>query len=67
MKGLEIFYKSFEKNLNKRFFATVKKDSAVFYLGGDYFFMKYERFYADMPPFPTVTKNRFLRSFSKLV
>ena len=60
MKGLEIFYKSFEKNLNKRFFATVEKDSTVFYLGGHYFFLRCERFYDSMPPFPRENITSFL-------
>ena len=53
MKGLEIFYKSFEKNLNKRFFATVGKDSTVFYLGGHYFFLRLEKFYSRTFPAST--------------
>ena len=60
MKGLEMFYKSFEKDLKKRFFVTVGKDSTVFYLGGDYFFLRMERFYDSMPPFPRDIITAFL-------
>jgi hypothetical protein len=60
MKELANFYKSFEKNLNKRFFVTVGKDSTVFYLGGDYFFLRLERFYDSMPPFPRENITSFL-------
>ncbi|MCL4512399.1 MAG: hypothetical protein M1421_00035 [Candidatus Eremiobacteraeota bacterium] len=53
MKGLQVFYNSFKKDLKKRFFVTVGKDSTVFYLGGDYFFLRLEKFYART--FPATT------------
>ena len=60
MKELANFYKSFEKNLNKRFFVNVGKNSTVFYLGGDYFFLRLERLYDSMPPFPRENITSFL-------
>ncbi len=60
MKGMQVFYNSFKKDLKKRFFVTVGKDSTVFYLGGDYFFLRMERFYKSMPTFHTENINTIL-------